>query len=202
MNYPTELCQLIICNMEIIESVPDIIASTEKILFTAINTRIKKAVKSRKGWKGCYEHITERDDSDETTFAPSAWPENEDKSYNAWYTLTATEIFKDYWLSNATGVTGAALCLEFAVDPDWSELTTKEYKRSLEAFYTGSHTVQQAGFCLAPSKKSIVRPFTFDADKLAAEFPDMNEALAPLDAALSDLFGAHGEFDKFVKGLK
>ena len=62
--------------------------------------------------------------------------------------------------------------------------------------------MQKAGFTLAPSKKGIVRPFHFDAEKLASECPDFDEALAPLDAALEDLFKVHGEFDKFVAQQK
>jgi hypothetical protein len=166
-----------------------------------MSQRLEKAVKAKKNWNGCFDLVTDKED-EETTFAPESWPENEDGSYGAYYTLTHTEESGDYeWLSCATGVKGAALCLKFAVDSDWSGLTAKEYKKTLESFYAGNAVLQKAGFSLAPSKKSIVRPFHFDAGKLAAEYPDFDEALAPLDAALEDLFKAHGEFDKFVTKL-
>ena len=202
MNYPNELSQLVIRNMEIIETAPEVIAATEKRLFAAMNARIEKAVRAKKNWKGCYDLVTDKDE-EETTFAPESWPENEDESYGAYYTLTHTEDSGDYeWLSCATGVMGAALCLEFAVDSDWSGLTAKEYKKMLENFYAGNTVLQKAGFTLAPGKKGIVRPFHFDAEKLASECPDFDEALAPLEVALEDIFMAHGEFDKFVKELQ
>ncbi len=201
MNYPKELCQLVIRSMEVIETAPEVVAATEKHLFAAMNARIEKAVKAKKNWKGCYDLVTDKED-EETTFAPEGWPECEDESYGAYYTLTHTEESGDYeWLSCATGVMGAALCLAFSVGIDWSGLTMKEYKKRFESFYAGNAVLQKAGFSLSPSKKSIARPFHFAADKLAAEYPDLDEALAPLDAALEDLFKAHGEFDKFVKGL-
>jgi hypothetical protein len=201
MNYPAELCQLVIRNMEVIETAPEVIEATEKRLFAAINARIEKTVKARENWKGCYDLVTDKDD-EETSFAPESWPENEDEVYGAYYTLTYTEDSGNYeWLSCATGVQGAALCLKFVVDSDWADLTPKEYKKALESFYAGNSALQKAGFSLAPSKKSIVRAFHFDAGKLATEYPDFDEALAPLDAALENLFKAHGEFDKFVKTL-
>ena len=202
MNYPTELCQLVIRNMAVIEKAPEVVEATEKRLFAAINARIEKAVKAKKNWDGCYDLVTDSEE-EETTFAPEIWPDNEDGSYGAYYTLTHTEASREYeWLSCATGVMGAALCFAFAVDSEWSGLTPKEYKKTLESFYAGNAALQKAGFSLAPSKKSIVRPFTFAADTLATEYPDFDEALAPLDAALEDLFKAHGEFDRFVKKLK
>jgi hypothetical protein len=205
MNYPNELCQLVIRNMEIIETAPNVIAEVEKRLFAAVNARIEKAVKAKRNWEGCYELVTEKE-YDETTFAPQSWPKDEDasedESYGAYYTLTHTEEAGDYkWLSRVTGVMGTALCFAFVVESEWSGLTPHEYKRKLETFYAGNAALQEAGFSLAPGKKSIVRPFHFDADKLAAGFPDFDEALAPLDAALGDLFKAHGEFDGFVKNL-
>lgn len=202
MNYPNELCQLVIRNMEVIETAPEVIEATEKRLFAAMNARIEKAVKAQKGWKGCYDLVTESE-YEETTFAPKGWPESEDESYGVYYTLTHAEEFEDYeWLSCATGVTGASLCFAFVVDSEWSGQTAKDYKKTLENFYAGNSVLQKAGFSLSPNKKSIVRPFHFVADKLAAEYPDFDTALAPLDAALKDIFKAHDEFDRFVKKFK
>jgi hypothetical protein len=198
MNYPNELCQLVIRNMEVIEKAPEVVEATEKRLFAAMNARVEKAVKAQKSWKGCYDLVTDNED-EETSFAPKSWPENEDESYGAYYSLTHTEDSGDYeWLSCATGVMGAALCFAFTVDSE----DVKEYKKALESFYAGNSVLQKAGFSLSQSKKSSVRPFTFASDALEKECPDFDEALAPLDAALEDLFKAHGEFDKFVKKLK
>jgi hypothetical protein len=205
MNYPNELCQLVIRNMEVIETAPEVIDEAATRLFAVINARIEKAVKAKRDWEGCYDLVTDKDYA-ETTFAPQSWPkygDEEDESYGVYYTLTHTEGSEDYeWLSCATGVMGSSLCFAFVVDSEWSGLTAGEYKKKLETFYAGNAALQETGFSLAPGRKSIVRPFFFDAEKLAAGFPDFDEALSPLDAALDDLFKAHGEFDKFVKKLK
>ena len=131
MNYPNELSQLVIRNMEIIETAPEVVAATEKRLFAAMNARIEKAVKAQKNWKGCYDLVTDKEE-EETTFAPAVWPEDEDGQYCAYYTLGQTEdVNPDYWLSCATGIMGSALCLVFSVGMDWSGLMGKEYKKRL-----------------------------------------------------------------------
>ncbi|MDL2279300.1 hypothetical protein LJC15_01370 [Desulfovibrio sp. OttesenSCG-928-G11] len=205
MNYPTDLCQLVIRNMEVIEKAPEVAEATEKRLFAAVNARIEKAVKAQKGWKGCYDVVTDKEE-EETTFAPQGWPENneEDGVYEAYYTLTYTHSTggePEYWLSCATGIMGAALCFAFAVDFKWFDLRLTEYKKMLESFYADKTALQKHKFSLAANKESIIRAFIFNADALAAEYPDFDEALAPLDEALQDLFKVHAEFDKFVTGL-
>lgn len=203
MNFPKELCQLVIRNMEIIETAPEVITATEKRLFAAINARVEAAIEAKTdNWKGCYDLVTDNDD-EQTVFAPGDWPDCEDGSYGAYYFLMETEECADYhWLSCATGVRGAELCFAFIVESEWSGLSPSNYKKSLETFYAGNDVLQKAGFSLASNKKSIVRPFHFDPEKIAEEYPDLEEALAPLDAALEDIFRAHAEFDKFVGQLK
>jgi hypothetical protein len=202
MNYPDELRRLVIRNMEVLETAPEVKDKVEYLLFDAINARIEGAVKAEKNWEGCYGLVTEKDDY-MTTFKPQSWPNCKDKSedYGACYNLKETADYQ--WLSCATGVKGASLCFEFCVDSRWSGLSAREHNRKLETFSADNAALLKTGFSLTTGRrKSIVRPFHFDADKLAEDYPDFDESLAPLDAALDDLFKAHGEFDNFVKKLK
>ena len=203
MSYSAELCRLVICNMEILEEAPSIVASVEATLFAAIDERIKRRIEKQNNWEGVYSFSS---GEEETTFAPKSWPKTKDadESCYAWYELDHTEDGEELdWLSSATGLRNAALCLQFDVDMDLCGFkNAKEYKNRLLRFYAGASVLHEAGFHFSEFYGVIYRPFAFDAGKLAEEYPDFDKALEPLDAALEDLFKAHDEFDKFVKGLE
>jgi len=204
MNYPKDLCRLVIKNMDIIEAASSIVESVTYELFAAINARIEERVKIQQNWKGRYDLVTDQDGKD-TAFIPNNWPTDEKGKYLIYYRLTHAHGNIEY-LSHATGGQGATLVLSFTI------LSTKVYnmllgvyKTKLADFYTRSVTIQAAGFVLSEAEDEILRPFTFDPEMLAAEYSDsdsdFDEALAPLDAALDDLFKVHKEFDTFVKNL-
>ena len=204
MSYADELCQLVIKNMEIIEEAPKVVEHVEKRLFAAINARIEKAVRAQKNWNGCYDLVTDNDDK-ETTFAPSEWPEDEDGSYMASYTLHYMEEGEGYaWLSVATGVHGSALRLQFGLERHaigtGAKVSVKEYKKFLHDFYNKTPVLAEAGFQI--TKDGIIYlPFALDASKLAEEYPSFAETLEPLDNALKTLFKEHYIFDSFIKSF-
>ena len=199
MKYPTDLCQLVINNMEILEEAPNVIEYVEEKLFAAINERVKERVAALDAWGGCYELYT--GEKNETTFAPSDWPMDDAEWFYAYYTLHYVEAGEDYqWLSNAIGLNNSSLCLQFMVRREFTGMNAKDYKKRLHDFYSATPALAETGFLIAKSGV-IFRPFALPAEKVAEEYPDFDEALAPLDAALEDLFKAHGEFDRFVKKL-
>lgn len=200
MKYPVELCQLIIRNMAILEEAPSVIEHVEEKLFSALNERIKARVTACDGWSGCYELHT--GDKDETSFAPEGWPMDDAEWLKTYFTLYRVASGEDYeWLSSAIGLNNTALTLQFMVKREFTGLNAKEYKKRLHDFYSTTPALAEAGFLITKSG-TIYRPFALDAGKVVEEYPDFDEALAPLDAALEDLFKAHGEFDKFVKSLE
>ena len=214
MDYSDELRKLVIRNMEIIQAAPAVVEDTEKILFDVINTRVKEAVNAKKKWKGVYSLVTDKD-SGEITFAPESWLVLEDESYGAYYTLEEYSLLNEptkdiHWLSCATGAKNSALCFAFKVEKGWSDWAIKEHNNNFEKFYTDNiGLLQKARFDLVPSLepnksgKRIIRPFKFEAEKLAAECPGFDEgALTPLDDALKNLFEVHKEFDSFVASIK
>ena len=198
MSYSDELCQLVIRHMEIIEEAPHVVEQIEGRLFAAANERVKKHA-ILKGWKGCYELGIGKED--ETSFAPADWPEDEGGRYLAYCTVSYVEAGENYkWLSNAIGLGNAALCLQFVIEREFTNLNSKEYKKILHEFYLSITALQEARFLIVNSG-TIHRPFTLDAERMAGEYPDFDETLAPLDAALEDMFKVSGEFDRFVKKL-
>ncbi|MDL2291164.1 hypothetical protein LJC09_03580 [Desulfovibrio sp. OttesenSCG-928-F20] len=186
--------------MEILEEAPNVIEYVEEKLFTAINEHVKGRVTSINGWTGCYELYT--DEKDQTIFAPDDWPTDDAGWLFTYFTLYHVEMGDDYeWLSNVIGLKNAALCLQFIVKREYTGLNTKEYKKRLHDFYSSTSSLAEAGFLIAKNGV-IYRPFSLDVEKVADEFPEFDEALAPLDAAMNDVFRVAGEFDIFVKSLK
>ncbi|MCM1129996.1 MAG: hypothetical protein NC211_08890 [Alistipes senegalensis] len=201
MQFSDELGRLVIQNMEIIETAPSVVKEVETLLFKAINERIKQ--RTPKGWSGVYDLVTEEEE-EETTLLPKGWPAGDDGSYNAWYALWCNEAGSDlYWLSSATGVKGAALCLIFGFDYSHLDMNRRQYRAKLTELYSNSAILADRGFLLAQGSIddyiNIFRPFHLDARKLARELPDFDEVLAPLDEALDDLLEVHPVFDGFIK---
>jgi hypothetical protein len=185
--------------MEIVEEAPHVVEQIEERLFAAVNGRIKERMTTLKGWKGCYERCAGKED--DTSFAPADWPEDEDGHYLAYFTLYYVETGENYkWLSNAIGLGDAALCLQFMIEREFTNVNFKEYKKMFHKFYISTPALPKAGF-LITRNGTIHRPFTLSAEKMAEEYPDFDATLAPLDAALDDLLTINGDFDKFVKEL-
>jgi hypothetical protein len=204
MKYPDELCQLVIRNMTIIEEAPSVVAEVQKILFTAINERIRQRVakRGRDAWDGVYSLLTDERNS-QTTFKPADWPRDEDDNYKAYYTLWCEDKSDlAYWLSHAIGLRNDPLSLRFIAIKELGEVTVKENKKRCQDFYTDTPTLQQAGFLYDKENNVIYLSFELDAETLATEYPDFDKALEPLDKALDALFSVHNVFDGFVKKLK
>ena len=199
MSYPDELCRLVIGHMEIIEEAPAVVEEAQNKLFVAINERIKRRVAARAGWKGCYElGITSGEQG--TRFAPSAWPEDDAGAYLAYYYLDQAADICDHWLSVALGLRGDALCLHFHVERALSNLVAKEHKKLFLDFYSATPSLAESGFQIDKNGE-IFLPFILNASKVAEEYPDFDEALEPLDAALETLFKAHGAFAGFMNAF-
>lgn len=194
MDYPIELCSLVIKNMEIVEEIPGVMAHVEQKLFAAIGERIDHLVARPGDWRSncCIDSV-------EMFFMPLTWPQDDEDGYQAWYCLGYTEAGENCeWLSCATGVRNSALSLEFGMDKSWCGLNAKNYRKRLNDFYAATPDIYEAGFHVTKSG-SIYRPFFFEGAKVAEECPDFDTALAPLDMAMNDLFKAHSAFDALVR---
>lgn len=193
-----DLCRLVIRNMEIIEEAPKIVEEVEKTLLGRINERIRDVVSSHAYWEGVYELATGK--YDETSFFPVTWPKYAGGGYKVWYALWHTrEGEKLYWLSNLLGVHGAACCLKFGLERDFLKGNASARRNQLQDFYVATPELREAGFLYDGTSECFYRPFILNVDAVASEFPDVTDALTPLDEALKALFAVHPLLDAFVQ---
>lgn len=197
MNPSKEICQFIIKNTGALES-GGALETVEKAVFAAVNARMEKHLRTLGGWKGRYELISAAED--ETAFAPAAWPEDKDGKYRACYKLTALATDENtYWLSSLLGTNGGRLCIRLWVHGGLGGRGKGEIERKLVTVGTTA-AIKDAGVIL-DEDKSLYLPFAFSGEVLAAEYPTVDKALAPLDTALDKLLKAHPLIDAAVKEL-
>ncbi|MDR1965973.1 MAG: hypothetical protein LBQ36_04635 [Synergistaceae bacterium] len=198
MDYSNELCQLVIKNMMVVEKAPEVVDQITERLFEKINERIKDRISKQTDWKGEYDLLT--DESGGTTFAPKDWPEDENGNYLAYYYLSGLRDNNiQNWLSIALGLEGSYNALCFDIDKDYLGMTSKQKNRTLENLSQNPRLVN-AGFSYNINL-GIYLPFSFLPDKVAEEYPDFDESLAPLDESLDALISVHDIFDDFVKTI-
>ena len=105
----------------------------------------------------------------------------------------------DYWLSSAFGVNKTELCFYLWLDTDHG-LSKGDAARQTLVLSTGNAEVKTAGF-KRNDVGMLFLPFSFNAEKAAAEYPAFDKCLAPLDEALDKLLEVHPHIDTLVKGL-
>ena len=199
MDYPDDICRLVIRHMDVVEEAPQVVEHVQKVLFCAIDGRIERHIKEN-GWQGVYGFFN--DSTGGTYFAPQFWPKD-NSEYKICYQLSWAEEASEntQMLSTAIGMQNAALSLDFWIDETWFELTGRENKKRLYDFYKEKKALRESGFHITKGG-TIYRPFSFDATKLAEDYPNFDAALTPLDEALEDLFKAHAAaFHPYVQGF-
>jgi hypothetical protein len=200
MNYSNELCQLVIKNMMVVEKAPEVASQVTDRLFEKINERIEDYIGKQAGWKGVYNFDPDQSEQTKTTFAPKDWPKDENNCDLAYYTLTYKDTGVREWLSVALGLEGSCMVLIFDTDESFFDNKVTQKKRAFENLSKTPRLVK-AGF-LYDRKDiylGIYLPFSFLPDKVANEYPDFDESLAPLDESLDALISVHDIFDDFVK---
>ena len=203
MNHSKEHCLFFLKNTELLEKSDEVVEAVQVALFKAINARIEKRIKGLGGWKGIYTLVSgpaTKNDETETAFAPAAWPENKDGSYRVSYDLGETDSDKnDYWLSSALGVNKTELCFYLWLSTEHG-LSKGDAARQTLVLSTGNAEVKAAGF-KRNEDGTLFLPFSFNVEKVTAEYPAFDKCLAPLDEALDKLLKAHPHIDGLVRGL-
>ncbi len=196
MEFSKETYSFIIKNAAMLDG--GAVEAVQKAVFTAINARIANRFKALGGWKGTYGLVSEEDG--ETRFAPAAWPEDKNGKYRAYYEMTEVSSETNiYWLSSALGVNGVKMCFRFWVHGGLGGHGKGEIERKLVTL-SNDPAVKGAGM-VRDEDNTIYLPFSFDAATLAAEYPTVDKALAPLDAALDKFLKAHPQIDAAVRDL-
>lgn len=182
---------LVIQHMDILEAAPKIVEEVEKHVFSAIDEKFRKWTESRKDWEGVFDFYT-----DETSFKPKAWRNDENGNYLAYFGLGSEKsVEKSYDLSALMGIVPGKFGIWFTVDAAWvTRLGGKgarpgaEWKKYL-AEQVPSTSLSTLGFEL--HGQDLFLPIQIDAQILANDYPDsLTDALAPVDEALKKLEAA------------
>jgi len=196
MGFSKELCQYAIKNNALLEG--GVTEAAQQVVFKAVNAYLKKRIEGIGGWKGTFELAI--GEADDTYFAPAAWPESQDGRYRAMYKLTETGDQNSFWLSSALGVNGVKLCLQFWCHGALGGRAKSEIGRKLLTL-ANTAAVKEAGMAQGGEENVLSLPFVLNAETLAAEYPTVDKALAPLDAALDRLLKVHPLIDAAVQEL-
>lgn len=198
-----ELHQLVIRNLAILEAAPKVVEEIEKNIFVAINSRIRNWYEERK-WEGIADYYG---NDDKTCIYPSGWPKDEDGSYSAWYSFKATnDDDYTYYLSALTGVasSGNSFPYEFGL---WFIVNAKAITGQSNRVWK-DYLVEQvklhpelglANFKFSEKQFCLYRPVRIDAEFLAQSYPDVDDALTPIDQALESLGEVHPTINKILK---
>ena len=201
MAYSKEMQLLILQHPELIEQMT-LTGEVEAIVFKAIDGRIAARLNALPDWTASYEWGADAAaTAEETIFAPVAWPKRKDGSFQAGYRLreVPAEGGPQWLLSHALGLDNGTLSLEFFIDGKVGRPSKAKIAERLRAFLTATPALAEAGFI--HGERGVYIPFKLDVGKVAAEFPTLNKALAPLDKALDTLLTAHASFEALVHEL-
>lgn len=197
MNYPDELCRLVIQNMEIVEEAPRVVEAVEKKLFRTINDTIRSRLSQQENWEGTFDLVTESK-SGETVFYPIGWYSTEKESCYACYEMTCSELDDgNFWLSHALGFNNLALWISFSIKESLLNINRAQARKLVSEFYMRSNILSSYGFFVAKSG-AIYLPFHFSADVVATEYATLEDAMGPVRKAMDTVLNAHNEFCVFV----
>ena len=206
MKFSDEICQLVISHMDAIEEAPQVISEIENCLFGAIQDRIELLAKESWG----EEMWADRGEADRRPradknwglhgrmwFGPHKWSSEEDAGANLDldFIRNRENVYK---LSAALGVNGGQLRLCYVEKAP--SLNNKEKKARVSQFYREQTSLESSGLQLFDDNV-IGFCFTLDPEKVAEEYPNFDEALAPVNEAFNAFLKNHEIFDDYVKTL-
>ena len=116
MENSSQAHRLVIQNLDVLESAPEIAEKVQKDLFAAIDKKIKFWVEEHGGWVGVYDYL-----NTETTFRDSDWPENDEEEFLVYYTVRTETDGDDYIypMSSLLGVKPDPYGIWWEVDERW-----------------------------------------------------------------------------------
>ena len=197
MNYPNEMHLFLLQNPNLIEA-GSLTDAVEVTIFTAIHERLAKKFE-RLLWEVRCDAFSDSEDScEETMFAPMHWPKAKDKSRQAYYRLGTFGAGNVYWLSSLLGLNETHMCFELCIDGRLGGPKVNVKKR-VQSFYTETPALMELGFVCLDGKLCL--PFTLDAVKLAAEYPDLRKSMLAFEAFFDRLMKGHEHIDKLVLGM-
>ena len=197
-TYPNEMHTFLLKNTNLIET-GSLTDAVETTIFTAINERIAKKLE-RLLWEASYDILNDDEDSSgETWFCPITWPQRKDGSRLAYYRIAESGKGNDRWLSSLIGLNKTQTCLELYVDGRLGGPKVKVKERILE-FHTKTPALHELGF-ICTDDGELRLPFSFEAAKLAEEYPDLRKQMLAFEGVFDKLIKGHELIDKLIKGM-
>lgn len=187
LSYPKEMHVFLLQNTGLIET-GTLTDAVEATIFAAIHDRLAKKFE-RLNWVLRCDILDDSEEScGETMFAPLHWPKTRDGGRQAYYRLAESGEGNAYWLSSFLGLHGTRTCFELYIDGRLGGPKVN-VKERVQDFYAKTPALRELGF-LCSDDSVLCLPFSFDAAKLAEEYPDMRKPMLVFE----------GFFDKLIKG--
>ena len=197
LQYPKEMHVFLLQNTGLIEQ-GSLTDAVELTIFTAIHERITQKLERRLWEVHCDVLNVSEESYGETLFAPIHWPQRKDGTRQAYYRISESGVGNERWLSSLLGLNETQVCFELYVDGRLGGPRIK-VKERVQDFYTKNPALHELGFTCTDGELRL--PFSFDAEKLTAEYPDLRKPMLIFEKVFDKLLKANEHIDKLIMGM-
>ena len=197
LQYPKEMHLFLLKNTGLIEegSLTDAVEAT---VFAALHERIAQKLEKRL-WEAHYDVLDDSEESyGETLLAPMHWPKRRDGTRQAYYRLGEFGAGNEYWLSSLLGLNETQVCFELYIDGRLGGPRVN-VKERVQDFYLNTPALHELGYTCTEGE--LCMPFSFDAGKLAEEYPDLRKPMLAFEKVFDKLLKANEHIDKLITGM-
>jgi len=195
---------LVIRNLAVLESAPEIVREVEKAVFSAVHEKIEAWIAARENWDGTGDFP-----DGENCFGPTAWKTAENDKRIAWFAIGPESDGDDYeyWLSALLGIVQDKYGIWVNFNTTW--ITRQTGKGARPSATWKKYLAEQfpltklgaLGFEL--EGEYLFLPIQVDGEALAEDYPgSLQFVLEPVDDALRKLEAAHTEIDILLKAAQ
>lgn len=208
MKYDKEIAALTIRNIATVESSIRVVRDVEETLFKALSGTVKQMIKSSAltiSKDGNFDLDTVNDVH--LYFSVKEWESKQDVPF-AWYTMTYGGINDEWgceWLTYALGEYSESNSMKFVLEistqeyKNHFELDPRSLKRRVRDAFQNKADLRHAGFELDNKEGQIYLNFQLDKEHVAAEYPNFDACLRPLQDAVATLIRLHPVMEELVR---
>ena len=126
------------------------------------------------------------------------WPKRRSGSRQAYYRLSEFGVGNEHWLSSLLGLNETQTCFEVYIDGRLGGPKVN-VKERVQDFYAKTPALHEFGFVCTDGELRL--PFTFDAAKLAEEYPDLRKQMLMFEKIFDKLLKANEHIEKLILGM-
>ena len=200
MKYSSELSKLVIHNMKVIETAPQVVEEIEETIFEEINKICKDFSETMK-WRGQF-NFYEVPVKGDLKFYPNNWISPEATKPFASYGLSCKEENDERnWLSLLLGLyPGEFVYFMFRIDRLFLKANKTNFKIMLNKSFSNKPQLSKLGFKI--DDDNIILPFYLDESVLSEEYPsNLDSVFIPVKNALESVRKAHVDLDSIYKEI-